>query len=299
MRKFYILAIALSFFAVDFNAQIIDDDFESYSSGSMGDQNPTVWRTWSGGFDTGEDLIVEFGFANSGDQSGLMADNGVQDVILQLGNLTSGDYTLQFFMYVYGGKTGYFNIQGTIPAGPVAGVFNSSNIYFNETGSTPGEGLDQTDGSIFSYPEDTWFPVSIYFDVDAATYQMSVNGTVVNASPVGFQADNTLGGLDFFSINSNNLYNLDDVLFVQGTLSTQGFEKNAFSVYPNPVADQLNIKSKEAVSKVAIYNELGQVLNVSTPNIVSPSFDMSTYKSGIYFVEVTIGNTTQTVKVIK
>jgi len=299
MKKTYFLLFALAFFAVDTDAQIIDDDFESYTPGSMGSQNPSVWRTWSGGFDTGEDLIVEFGVANSGDQSGAVQDGGVQDVILQLGNLTSGTYTLQFQMYVYQDATGYFNIQGEVPAGPVAGVFNSGNIYFNETGATPGVGLEDSTGATWVYPENQWFPVTIVFDLSATTYQMSVDGVLAHPSPVPFAADNTLGGIDFFSVNANNLYNIDDVLFVDGVLSTESFDKTSFSVYPNPVKNILNVKTREAVNKISVYNVLGKLVHSSTPNSISPTVNMAAFKSGVYFVEVTIGNATKTVKVIR
>ena len=308
MKKTYFLLFALAFFAIDTNAQIIDDDFESYATGSMGSQNPSVWRTWSGGFDTGEDLLVEFGFANSGDQSGSVQGGGVQDVILQLGNLTTGDYTLQFQMYIFQGSTGYFNLQGTIPAGPLSGIFNSNNLVFNNTQSAsgaPGTGgaygnvTDATPIYSWIYPEEQWFPVKIYFDMNAVppTWTMSINN--VDLAPQLFNVEGVVGGIDFFSIDANNLYNIDDVLFVTGVLGTESFENGVFSVYPNPVTDILNIKTRDAVNKVSVYNVLGKLVYTATPNALSPTVNMSAMKTGVYFVEVTIGNTTKTVKVIR
>lgn len=300
MKKIYLLLITLAFISFDSNAQLIEDDFEFYVAGPIGNQNPNVWRTWSGTPSADEDLEVVFGTANSGDQSGFIGNNGIQDVILQLGNRTTGFYTLQFQMFLPAGSTGYFNIQGEVPAGPLAGVFNSGNIFFNESGATPGVGEeDGANAVVFTYPEETWFPVTIEFDVDNTTYQMSIDGNLVHATPAGFNADNTLGGIDFFSLNGNTSYFVDDVLFVEGTLSSTDFEGNTFKVYPNPVVNVLNIQSNEAVSKVAVYNVLGQNVYSKTPNAISPKVDMSTFKSGVYFVEVTIGNSTKTVKVIK
>lgn len=302
MKKIYLLLIALAFVSVNSNAQLIEDDFEFYVAGSMGNQNPTVWRTWSGDFDSGEDIEVVFGVANSGDQSGFIGGGGVQDAVLQFGNLTTGTYTVRFQMFVTAGATGYFNVQGEVPAGPLAGVFNSGDIYFNQTGGTPGEGVEVIDtGNLvtFTYPEDTWFPVIIEFDLSDSTYQMSVDGILVHATPTPFRADNTLGGIDFFSVSANTNFFIDDVLFVEGVLSTSDFSGQQFKVYPNPVVDVLNIQSNEAVSKIAVYNVLGQNVYANTPNAISPTVDMSAYKSGIYFVEVTIGNATKTVKVVK
>ena len=127
-----------------------------------------VWRTWSGNFGVGEDIVV-VDDTTIDDQSGYIGDNNVQDAVLELGNIMgggAGQYGLTFMMYIPSNASGYFNIQGELPAGPISGVFNSSDIYFNELGTTPGEGEDTTDGSIFNFPEDTWFMVTFDFDLD-------------------------------------------------------------------------------------------------------------------------------------
>ena len=300
MKKIYLFLIAIAFVSFDSNAQLIDDDFELYFAGPIGNQNPTVWRTWSGTPNDAEDLEIIEGFSNSGDKSGFVGSNGTQDVVLQLGNLTSGLHTLQFQMYLNSGSTGYFNIQGEVPSGPMAGVFNSGNIFFNELGVTPGEGAeDGANATTFTYPEDTWFPVTIVFDLDFSTYQMSVDGNLVHATPVFFTADGTLGGIDFFSVNDNNAYYIDDVIFVEGNLSSTSFEQNTFRVYPNPVQDRLNIETTATVSEVIVYNVLGKVVLQSRPDRISPSIDMSSLGSGAYLVNVTIDGVSNTVKVLK
>ncbi|PKO99394.1 MAG: hypothetical protein CVU03_01865, partial [Bacteroidetes bacterium HGW-Bacteroidetes-2] len=80
---------------------------------------------------------------------------------------------------------------------------------------------------------------------------------------------------------------------------TESFDNKSFSVYPNPVTDILNIKTRDAVNKVSVYNVLGKLVYSATPNALSPTVNMSAMKTGVYFVEVTIGNATKTVKVIR
>ena len=299
MKKIYFLAMAVCAFAFTTNAQIIDDTFEFYNTGDMGTQAPGVWRTWSGNPGGSEDLQVVDDNSNSGDQAGFVGDNGIQDVILELGNQTSGSYGLGFMMYIPAGATGYYNVQGEIPAGAVSGVFNSSNIYFNQDGTTPGEGLDQTDGSTFTFPEDTWFMVRFDFDVDNLTYVMYVDGSQVNGAPVAFQADSTLGGIDFFSVSANNQYWLDDVFYQDGFLGSDDFDSAVFSVYPNPVQDVLNINTAATVDAITVYDVLGKIVLQAQPDSVSPSIDMSALTSGAYMVKVTIGGSSKTVKVVK
>jgi len=303
MKKIYLLALAAFALSFTVNAQIIEDDFEFYDLGDMGNQNPGVWSTWSGVPDDGSNIIVADDNTID-DQSGYVGPDSVQDVMLLLGNETSGDYTLAFEMYVTSGSTGYFNIQGETESGGAGaggtGVFNSSNLYFNNAGGAPGVFEDETTGETGTYPEDAWFPVSIYLDVDGLTYVISIDGSAVNAVPVPFQADATLGGIDFFSIDAQNNYWIDNVLFVNGTIgASDDFSADKFSVYPNPVQDVLNIRSTTSVDAIAVYDVLGKLVLEATPDAISPSVDMSALTSGAYLVKVTINGASKTVKVIK
>ncbi len=301
MKKFSISLLVLLLISLSLNAQIIEDDFESYSLGDMGCQNPTVWNVFSGVCDDGSNLQVVDDIVFGGSQSGYIGPDSVQDCVLLLGNRTSGEYTLSFQMYITGGSTGYFNVQGEIVIpGSGNGVFNSSNMYFNNAGAAPGVFEDQTTGETGTYPEDNWFRVQFHFDVNLLTYQIWVDENLVNQNPVPFQADATLGGIDFFSIDANNNYWLDDVLFVKGPpLGIDVFDANTFSIYPNPVQDVLHIQSVVSIDAVAIYNVLGKLILETSPGAISPSIDMSVLNSGAYLVKVTMGDASKTIKVIK
>ncbi|MBT8256473.1 MAG: T9SS type A sorting domain-containing protein [Bacteroidia bacterium] len=304
MKKFYLLALATFALAFSMEAQtvLLDETMEFYTLGEMGDQNPAVWTSWTndGGVTLDGMLVSD---AQSIDTKSLLSLGGEgRDPVLLLGNITSGDYTLQFEWYIPTDKEGYFNIQGeTPPVGTAfSGVFNSSNIYFNEDGLNPGLLTDYTTGETGSFPHDEWFTVSIYFDVDALNYTMTVDGTAVNAAPVGFQADATLGGINYFPGCACSEYYTDNLLFVEGTIGgTDDFSASNFSVYPNPVQDVLNIRSASTVDAIAVYDVLGKLVLQTAPDRISPTIDMSSLNSGAYLVQVTIGDASKTVKVIK
>ena len=263
-------------------------------------QNPDVWNVFSGVCNDGSNIDVVDDIVFGGSQSGYIGPGSAQDCVLLLGNRTSGEYTLSFQMYITSGSTGYFNVQGEISLPAGSGVFNSSNMYFNNAGAAPGVFEDQTTGEIGFYPEDNWYQVLFHFDVDLLTYQIWVDGNLINQNPVPFEADATLGGIDFFSIDADNNYWLDDVLFVEGPpLGIDVFEANNFSIYPNPVLDILNISSSSSVDAIAIYDVLGKLVLETNPDAISPSVDMSTLTAGGYLVKVTIGGASKTVKVIK
>jgi hypothetical protein len=303
MKKIYFLAIAALAFSFSVNAQLIEDDMEFYTLGEMGTQNPSVWTSWTNdGGAANDGFVVTDAQSNSGTKSLVAVGGEARDPLMLLGNQTTGDYTVVWEFYIPSGKEGYFNIQGEIPATgtPLSGVWNSGDIYFNEAAGNPGGVTDSNgDMSMLSFNHDEWFTVTLYVDVDALTYQMSIGG---NTSPaIDFQAtgDTTLGGLNFYPGSASSEMYVDDALYVEGTLGNDDFSTVQVSVYPNPVKDVLNITSVEAVNSVTVYDILGKVVLQAQPNAVSPSINMSALSSGAYLVQVKIGNASKTIKVVK
>lgn len=314
MKKNFFLIFTLIYIS-NVQSQIIDDNFESYDLGQIGAANTSVWSVWSGtpSAPSTEDLTISDAITASGNRSGLISSGpGPQDVMLLLGNQTSGEYTLTFNMFIPTGKTGYFNIQGETENGGAsnggAGVFNSTNIVFNNTQSINGEpGLagfypntsDDVPTLSWSYPENQWFEISIFFDLTNADFTMTIDGTTIETQ--FFAVSGTLGAIDFFAIDANNEFYIDDVLFVEGTLSTEDFDINNFNVFPNPTTDILNVISKNNIDTIQVYDILGKLIFETNPNIISPTIDMSNLKSGIYLVKINSleGGTSETIKILK
>ncbi|WP_417291434.1 T9SS type A sorting domain-containing protein [Corallibacter sp.] len=84
------------------------------------------------------------------------------------------------------------------------------------------------------------------------------------------------------------------------TLSTASFSKvKLFTYYPNPVDNTLSLKAQKEMTDVSVYNMLGQVVVNAQPNAATGNIDMTSLQSGAYFVKVTIGDVTETVRIIK
>ena len=113
-------------------------------------------------------------------------------------------------------------------------------------------------------------------------------------------AGTLLGGIRFFSIDGNNDLYIDDVVYGDNIIAAvDDFSADVFSVYPNPVRDVLNISSKVAVDFITVYDILGNIILQAQPDVISPSINMSALQSGTYLVNITIGNASKTIKVIK
>nr|WP_321230434.1 T9SS type A sorting domain-containing protein [uncultured Psychroserpens sp.] len=84
------------------------------------------------------------------------------------------------------------------------------------------------------------------------------------------------------------------------TLNVNQFEDStAFTYFPNPVKNTLTLNAQNEMSNVSVINMLGQEVLTMSPNNVDSVIDMSELQLGVYFVNVTINNTTETIRIIK
>ena len=244
--------------------------------------------------------------SNSGSMSGVIPDDGITDVVLDLGNLTSGEWDVEFEMYVPSNKVAYWNIQGHVPVG--AGEWVVGNFFFNQDNINPGLGLiDDTHlGEVaFNFPHDEWFTVSMSFNftqgMSGATWGISVDETEVlpEGSPFTNEAGDiptSLGGISFFSISTDNLYYLDDFDLDERQLGVIENSEINFVIYPNPVNDVLFINSNEMINKVILYDVLGNVIFTTSE---TNTINTSALAKGIYFVVIETDKGRGTQKLIK
>jgi hypothetical protein len=202
-------------FACDPNA-IICDGFENYATGGLNAQSP-VWDVWDG---TGGDGIVGTNQAVSGTKS-LEIDFATagQDVILLLGDSTSGNYRLQWKMFIPAGKQGYCNVQHTITPAHLW----ASDIYFNNGGDgeiSVGNSATPTTLGAFTFPYDTWFTVEQNFDLDNNATAVTINGQFAgawnfNISSTAGTLSNQLSAINFYPIDATHKYFVDEVQFIK------------------------------------------------------------------------------------
>lgn len=84
------------------------DNFDSYSDGDALGPGASWWSTWSGTEGGAEDGEITNDFAYSEPLSMTIEEGGVNDVLLKLGNQSSGYWRLAWQMYVPDGKNGLF-----------------------------------------------------------------------------------------------------------------------------------------------------------------------------------------------
>ena len=110
-------------------------------------------------------------------------------------------------------------------------------------------------------------------------------GSTIFARVWEFGGDNT----EPFAISAYN-----------GTLSTSTFEDaSEFTYFPNPVRNELTLKSQNNIENISVFNMLGQEVIRTAPNALETVLDTNALTQGAYFVQVTVNNVTKTVRIIK
>lgn len=81
-------------------------------------------------------------------------------------------------------------------------------------------------------------------------------------------------------------------------LGVEQRQATAFTIYPNPGKDIINIETTKEIANLKIYNTLGQVVNTAAGN--KKEMDVSALSNGIYFLKIsTIDNLQSIQRIIK
>lgn len=105
----------------------------------------------------------------------------------------------------------------------------------------------------------------------------------------GDKSENSRGGFDYWIIKHD---------------STLGIQENSFAneitIYPNPVKNTLQINTQDKIiDRINIYSVLGSRVRKLAVDIVSPTVDVSSLASGVYYVQLYSGKNIALKKFIK
>lgn len=84
-----------------------------------------------------------------------------------------------------------------------------------------------------------------------------------------------------------------------GTLGVEDADYLDYSYYPNPTTGNVAIKSKDAISEVAVYNVQGQLLYNRKMNELTTNVDISQFANGTYFFKLKINDREANFKILK
>jgi PKD repeat protein len=194
------------------------DGFESLASGNYVAVTSPYWTTWSDLPGSTEDAVIVTSPTHGGTKA--VKIDGLNDLVLPLGDKTSGKYELSFYMYVPSGYFGYYNLLQ---------FFNGTSsewgaeIFFNTGGGGYGN-AGGSDSFTFTYGYNTWNFIKNVIDLDNDLAQIWMNGSLLHqwqwsVGALGDGTLNQLGGLDMYAWNVNGtpLYYFDDISYFETT----------------------------------------------------------------------------------
>lgn len=199
------------------------DDFETFTTGeylALTDQSG-FWTTWSDEPGGSEDALISEDQASSPTKS--VDVNGGTDLILKLGDKTSGKYQINIKYWVESGFGGYFNIQHF----EAPGIEWAYEAYFASDGSGyMNAGGDNA--ATFTYSQGQWILLESIIDLDNDWAEFFIDGVLIHEWQFSLQAQGDpgtlqLGGADIFAgapTGETAHYYFDDVeyiVLVEGT----------------------------------------------------------------------------------
>ncbi|MBI2280650.1 MAG: hypothetical protein HYU68_08175 [Bacteroidetes bacterium] len=219
MKKILLFNLMLVALSLTTKAQTIlySNNFDAYTDGGfLGTQAGLPFTTWSNAPGGTEDAVISTAFANSAANSVFIASTS-DDVILRLGNKTSGKFNVSFYYYIPLGFGGYFNLQHF----EAPGNQWANEVYFGNNGN--GE-LKANGATInFTHPNDAWFLIENHVDIDNDTAALFINGVHITTWPFATQAGGgvgaaQLGGVNFYGgaiSGQTPKYYFDDVTYTE------------------------------------------------------------------------------------
>ena len=118
--------------------------------------------------------------------------------------------------------------------------------------------------------------------------------------PLSHYTVTDLSGVNQIKTDGNGTVYLDNIYFWKdSTAGIDDQDMSGFTYFPNPVNDQLTIKAQNTVEDIKVFNILGQIVLRQNPNSRDFTVDLSEMQTGAYFVQVSIGNSVETVRILK
>ena len=142
----------------------------------------------------------------------------------------------------------------------------------------------------------TWYNIRI--EILAATVKYYVNDVEIHEGALDSPFDTEQ--VRFANDNYGGYAFIDNFKTNDEDLSVNEFNNKTFKHFYNTSTDVLTLESSDiAFSNISLFNLLGQHVMSKDLNQTTETVDLSNLSDGVYLAKISIGNTTQSVKILK
>lgn len=193
-----------------------------------------------------------------------------------------------------------------------------SGVSFTDTGGTTGQYTNMESWTRTMTPnnpglklritflsfslEDQYDYLYIYNGSDEFNFsELTTGGATGTTNPGVFNSTAADGSLTvkFFSDQGVTASGWNATISCTGTLGVENADFLDYSYSPNPTTGKVAIKSKDAITEVAVYNVQGQLLFNQKMNELSTNVDISQFAKGTYFFKLKILDKEVNFKILK
>lgn len=228
---------------------------------------------------------ISFSLQNSYMNSWPLSDTtfGSYEIYLSKG-VTPPNMQMNFAANITGTQTMVRSGSLTIPAGAVPGGSSSNPYAYTFVFDTP---YLYTGGNLVIEIRHTGSNSSTSVPSKAVYTNSTVYGTYMSAC---WQLDAGITMANFSYIRINGVDNLEN-LGVKSVTIDEGF-----SVYPNPVKDNLYVKAGKEITELHVFNSAGQKVLSQKNSTKTPQLNSSSLSKGTYILQMIDkeGNSTST-----
>ncbi len=122
------------------------------------------------------------------------------------------------------------------------------------------------------------------------------NTLIVGATSQNYTPSN-IG--DFKVLLTNGACSIESGCYTVATLDTNNFDFDNFKYYPNPTTNILNIENSKEIENITIFNLLGQKLSEKSTNSKKVQVELSSLRSGTYFIKIKVAGQIKTITAVK
>lgn len=293
MNKKLLLTLAITLSVLAFSQNISFETSEGYTIGNLTGQQS--WARWGGITNNNSKVINTTATAGSNSVNVISNSSGTSGGITKnVSGFTKTEYSFDYKTSAVGSSEYHMVVQDLDD-----NIVGGFNIEPSQGGLLVYNGvIDDGVATSVNISANTWYNFKLIANLATHTVTYYLNNILLGSQPIS----NSVMGfnvLNFVYDNEGSGFTMDNIKILNADLlsTSENNYNDKIDVYPNPTSDFINIKIKEVVKSIEIFDLSGKLIlkDVSGKKEIS----ISHLQNGSYILKVNTKESAYTKKFIK